>query len=171
MAAILVDYIENYREDLPAHIEPASHPMVHLAYWHCKLLVTLLRPGATPAETMWPTKELVSLLFANGHLRSPLVNHFASLVSMSLTKLCKIDSSREEATQLIKDIAEKPPGIWDGVRDKLSEQTRPTSSVEATASQGLQHLADLATAHEGIAPGGDDIAFGPSLASGYLDVA
>ncbi|KAI8674837.1 Zn(2)-C6 fungal-type domain-containing protein [Fusarium keratoplasticum] len=171
MAAILVDYIENYREDLPAHIEPASHPMVHLAYWHCKLLVTLLRPGATPAETMWPTKELVNLLFANGHLRSPLVNHFASLVSMSLTKLCKIDSSREEATQLIKDIAEKPPGIWDGVRDKLSEQTRPTSSVEATASQGLQHLADLATAHEGIAPGGDDIAFGPSLASGYLDVA
>ncbi|KAF5009540.1 hypothetical protein FDECE_4252 [Fusarium decemcellulare] len=171
MAGILTDYIENYREDLPAHIEPASHPMVHLAYWHCKLLVTLLIPGATPAETMWPTKELINLLFANEHLRSPLVNHFASLVSMSLVSLSKLDSSREEATQLIKEIVEKPAGTWDGVRDKLTDQMRPTSSVEATASQGLQHLADLATAHEGIAPGGDDIAFGPSLASGYLDVA
>lgn len=171
MAAILTDYIENYREDLPAHIEPASHPLVHLAYWHCKLLVSLLTPGATPAETMWPTKELVNLLFANTYLRSPLVNHFASLVAMSLAKLSKLESSREEATQLIKDIVEKPGDVWDGIRDKLSEQMRPTSSVEAAASQGLQHLADLATAHEGIAPGGDDFAFGPSLASGYLDVA
>ncbi|KAF7542627.1 hypothetical protein G7Z17_g11417 [Cylindrodendrum hubeiense] len=171
MAAILTDYIENYREDLPAHIEPASHPLVHLAYWHCKLLVALLTPGATPAETMWPTKELVNLLFAHTYLQSPLVNHFASLVAMSLAKLSKLESSREEATQLIKDIVEKPGDVWDGIRDKLSEQMRPTSSVEAAASQGLQHLADLATAHEGIAPGGDEIAFGPSLASGYLDVA
>ncbi|KAJ4254349.1 Glucose-responsive transcription factor [Fusarium torreyae] len=171
MAQILADYIENYREDLPAHIEPASHPLVHLAYWHCKLIVVLLTPGATPAETMWPTKELINLLFANEYPRSPLVNHFASLVSMSLSKLVKIDRSREEATQLIKDIVEKPAAVWDGVRDKLADHIRPTSSVEATASQGLQHLADLATAHEGIAPGADDIAFGPSLASGYLDVA
>ncbi|KAM5346479.1 hypothetical protein ACJ41O_009484 [Fusarium nematophilum] len=171
MAAILTDYIENYREDLPAHIEPASHPMVHLAYWHCKLLVALLIPGAPPAETMWPTKELINLLFTNSHLRSPLVNHFASLVAMSLTGLSKRESSREEATQLIKEIVEKPAGVWDGVREKLAEQTRPAAGVEATASQGLQHLADLATAHEGIAPGSDDIAFGPSLASGYLDVA
>ncbi|KAI5464779.1 hypothetical protein BGZ63DRAFT_421775 [Mariannaea sp. PMI_226] len=171
MAAILNDYIENYREDLPAHIEPASHPLVHLAYWHCRLLVTLLTPGASPSETLWPTKEQINILFANTHLRSPLVNHFASLVAMSLSKLVKLESSRDEASQLIRDVIEKPGDVWNGVRDKLSDQMRPTSSVEATASQGLQHLADLATAHEGIAPGGEEITFGPSLASGYLDVA
>ncbi|RGP80903.1 n-terminal binuclear zn cluster-containing dna-containing [Fusarium longipes] len=166
-AQILADYIENYREDLPAHIEPASHPMVHMAYWHCRLIVILLTPGATPSETIWATKELINLLSANDYLRSPLVNHFVSLVSMSLAKLVKLDRSREEATQLIKDIVDKPATVWDGVREKLTEKLRPTSSVEATASQGLQHLADLATAHEG----GDDIAFGPSLASGYLELA
>ncbi|KAF4345955.1 n-terminal binuclear zn cluster-containing protein [Fusarium beomiforme] len=171
IAHILGDYVENYREDLPAHILPTSHPVVHLAYWHCKLIVVLLTPGATPAETLWPTKEVMNLLFANEHLRSPLINHFVSLVAMSLAKLVKIDKSREEATQLIKDIIEKPNEMWNGVRDKLAEFLRPTSSVEAAASQGLQHLADLATAHEGIAPGGDDISFGPSLASGYLDMA
>lgn len=85
--------------------------------------------------------------------------------------LSKWDNSRDEATQLIKDIVEKPADVWDGVRDKLAESLRPTSSVEAAASQGLQHLADLATAHEGIAPGPDDIAFGPSLASGYLELS
>jgi hypothetical protein len=171
MASILNDYIENYREDLPAHIEPASHPMVHLAYWHCKLLITLLTPEALASEIMWPTKEQINILSTNSHLRSPLVNHFASLVAMSLSKLVKLDRSREEATQLIKDIVDKPGSVWDGVRDKLSDQARPTSSVEAAASQGLQHLADLATAHEGIAPGGEEMTFAPSLASGYLDMA
>ncbi|KAL7898020.1 hypothetical protein HDV63DRAFT_37851 [Trichoderma sp. SZMC 28014] len=172
MAAILVDYIENYREDLPGHIEAVSYPLVHLAYWHCKLLVTLLTPGATPTETLWPTSELATLLLANAHLRSPFTNHFVSLVAMSLAKLAKMDSSREGATRLMKEILEKPTGgHWDTVREKLTEQLRPTSSVEATASQGLQHLADLATAHEGIAPGSDDITFGHTLASGYLDVA
>ncbi|KAK1251765.1 hypothetical protein MKX07_007244 [Trichoderma sp. CBMAI-0711] len=172
MAAILADYIENYREDLPGHIEAASYPLVHLAYWHCKLLVTLLTPGATPTETLWPTSELATLMLANAHLRSPFTNHFVSLVTMSLSKLAKMDSSREGAVRLMKEILEKPSGgHWDSVREKLTEQLRPTSSVEATASQGLQHLADLATAHEGIAPGSDDITFGPTLASGYLDVA
>jgi hypothetical protein len=170
MAAILADYIENYREDLPGHIEPASYPLVHLAYWHCRLLVSHLTPGAAPAETLWPTNELVTLLSANSQLRSPLINHFVSLVALSLNKLSKLESSREEAGKVIKEILDKPAGLWDSVREKLAEQLRPVSSVEATASQGLQHLADLATAHEVIAPGGDDISFGPSLASGYLEV-
>ncbi|CAM1501854.1 Fc.00g038380.m01.CDS01 [Cosmosporella sp. VM-42] len=171
MAAILTDYIENYREDLPAHIEVASYPLVHLAYWHCRLLVALLSPSETPAEILWPLRELMNLLFINPHIRSPLVNHFASLASMALKKLMKLEGARDDASQLIKDILDKPAGIWDRVKDKLAEQMRPTSSVEAAASQGLQHLADLATAHEGIAPGADEIAFGPSLASGYLDIA
>lgn len=171
MATILKGYIDNYREDLPAHIEPASHPLVHLAYWHCRLLLLLLTPGAIPAEISWPTKELINLLDANNHLRSPLVNHFASLVTMSLARLVKLDKSREEATQLSKDILDKPSGVWDSAREKLTELLQPASSAEVAASQGLQHLADLATAHEGIAPESDDIAYGPSLAFGYLGTA
>ncbi|KJZ73181.1 hypothetical protein HIM_07378 [Hirsutella minnesotensis 3608] len=177
MATILGDYIENYREDLPAHVDAASYPLIHLAYWHCRLLVTLLTPGATAAETLWPTRELANLLSASDHLQNPLMHHFVSLVVLSLSKLIKADRSREEATQLIKEISEKAAGShWDGVQERLSE-LRTASSVEATASQGLQHLADLATAHEGVAPGegivpGEgELAFGPSLASGYLEVA
>jgi hypothetical protein len=170
MAGILADYIENYREDLPGHIEPSSYPLVHLAYWHCRLLVSHLTPGAAPSEILWPTKELASLLSVNAQM-SPLINHFVSLVAMSLGKLYKLEGSREDAGQVIKDILEQPAGLWDSVRDKLAEHMRPASSVEATASQGLQHLADLATAHEGIAAVGEDMTFGPSLTSGYLDVA
>ena len=172
MATILGDYIENYREDLPPHVDAASYPLVHLAYWHCRLLVTLLTPWATAADTMWPTKELANLVSLNAQLRSPLTNHFVSLALLSLSKLVRTDSSRDGATALIKDILDRHAGgHWAGVRDKLAEQLQPTSAAEAAASQGLQHLADLATAHEGIVPGEGEVALGPSLASGYLEAS
>jgi hypothetical protein len=182
IAAILSDYIENYREDLPVNIEPATHPLVHLAYWHCRLVVVLLTPGATPAEIMWPTKELIELLSINADIRTPLAKHFSFLVALSLAKLCRLEASSEEAVQLAREILDKPGGVWDSIRDKLSERARPTSSAEAIASHGLQHLADLATAHQGEAavagegetgegPGaGDDDVTGSSLAQGYLEV-
>jgi hypothetical protein len=173
MAAILTDYIENYREDLPAHIDAAAYPMIHLAYWHCRLLITMLTPNAAPSEIIWPTKELAHLLSVTPELKSPLINHFVSLAAMSLGQLVRREATREEAVGIIKDIAEKPSGgHWDNVKDKLADRLRPTSSsaAEAAASQGLQHLADLATAHEGIAAG-EEVPFGASLATGYLEVA
>ncbi|PFH59879.1 hypothetical protein XA68_11737 [Ophiocordyceps unilateralis] len=172
MATMLRDYVEDYREDLPAHVDVTSYPLVHLAYWHCRLLATLLTPGATALEMMWPARELSGLLLADGQQRSPLTHHFASLAALCLTKLSKTDKTREEATQLIHDMVEAAPeGQWDGVQAWLAEHMRPPSSAEATASQGLQHLADLATAHEGMtAADGEVVAFGPALAAGYLGV-
>lgn len=169
IAGVLNDYVENYREDLPPHIEPSSHPLVHLGYWHCRLVVTLLTPEASHTEILWPTRELINLLSANADMRNPLANHFGFLVSMALYKLSKFDSSREEAVQLTRDILDKSGTVWDGIRDKLTEQMRPTSSSGDAAS--LQHLADLATAHQGVAATSDDNAPGPSLAQGYLTVA
>ena len=168
MAAILNDYIENYREDLPAHVDAAAYPLVHLAYWHCRLIVNLLTPGATPKEILWPTKELADLLSINGELQSPLANHFVSLATMSLIRLAKTE---DEATELIKEITERPPGgQWDGVREKLAARLRLSSAAEA-ASQGLQHLADLATAYDGATAAGDELPFAAGLATGYLEVA
>lgn len=89
---------------------------------------------------------------------------------MSLAKLARTDDTRDQVVQLVEGILERPGGVWDGVRDRLAELLRPSSSAEATAaSRGLQHLADLATAYEGIGP--DEIAqFSQSLVGGYLDI-
>ncbi|OAA70546.1 Fungal transcriptional regulatory protein [Cordyceps fumosorosea ARSEF 2679] len=187
MAAILGDYIENYREDLPAHMDAGAFPLIHLAYWHCKLLVTLITPGSTTSEALWPTKEVTQLLLATPHLRSPLVNHYVSLATMSITTLSRSERARDEALALARDVVDGgTPQHWAGVRDRLSEVLRPPTSSSASAaaaSQGLQHLADLATAHEGIAPAEGDAAVAAaaaavaaaaataSLATGYLEVA
>ncbi|RCI17385.1 hypothetical protein L249_2676 [Ophiocordyceps polyrhachis-furcata BCC 54312] len=171
VTAILGDYVDDFREDLPAHVDVTSFPLVHLAYWHCRLLVTLLTPGMTALEMMWPARELSRLLLTGGQRQSPLTRHFASLAAVCLTKLAKMDRTREEATQRIRDMVEAAPdGHWDRVQARLAEQLRPPSSAEATASQGLQHLADLATAHEGMTVADGEVAFGPVLAAGYLSV-
>ncbi|PHH66547.1 hypothetical protein CDD81_7022 [Ophiocordyceps australis] len=170
-AAVMEGLVENIRECLPAHITAASYPLVHLAYWHCRLLVTLLNPDATADDSMWCTRELANMLSSTAHLRSPMVHHYVSLAVLSLGKLVNARSTGEKATQLVKGMLEAAPGShWDGVKDKLADILRPASSVEATASQGLQHLADLATAHEGLMPGGGEGAMGQSLASGYLNL-
>lgn len=170
MAAMLGDYVEDYREDLPPHVDADSEPLIHLAYWHCRMLVTLLTPGATASELMWPTRELIGLLANQAKLRLPLVRHAAALAAMSLRFLSGRESTREEARQLLKQLSDElTGGQWDGLQERLANWLRPTSSAEATASQGLQHLADLATAHEALAPGEGEAGPGPSLASGYLD--
>ncbi|OAA50617.1 C6 finger domain-containing protein [Metarhizium rileyi] len=173
MAAILTDYIENYREDLPAHIDAAAYPMIHLAYWHCRLLITMVTPGVAPKEILWPTKELAHLLSVTPELKGPLTSHFVSLATMSLSKLARTEATRDEAVEIIKGITEKPSGgHWDDVKDKLADRLRPASSsaADAATSQGLQHLADLATAHECLTAGGE-VPFGAALTTGYLEVA
>lgn len=174
-AGILHDHLENYREDLPAHIEPSTHPLVHLCYWHCRLVVTMLNPETIHSELLWPTKELINLLSANEEMRNPLTNHFGYLIALALSNLSKMEGSREEAANLTRSIVDNPGVVWDSIRDRLQDQMRPTSSSAVDAAT-LQHLADLATAHQGspgaAGAGGDESAAGGnSLAQGYLSTA
>lgn len=164
-ARLLNDYIDDFRQGLPVHIEPATHPLVHLAYWHCKLTITLLAPAEHLSTVFWPLRELINLLSLNADIRSPLSNHFGSLVALVLGKLCKIDAARDEALQLNRDLLEKPGAVWDSIRDKLLDQARPTSSGDAGS---LQHLADLATAHQNII---EENGNGWSLGQGYLQLS
>jgi hypothetical protein len=111
---------------------------------------------------MWPMGELIKLLSANADMRNPLANHFGGLVILSLSRLLNQEDSREKATTLIRDLAERPGGVWDGIRDKLSDLVRPTSS---SGDVTLQHLADLATASTQEENGANDIHSGDDVAA------
>ena len=195
-------YIEDYREDLPSHVDPGAYPLVHLAYWHCRLLAYLLNPSAKIQDIMWPARES-SRLLTTLHLASPLHQHFLVLTSLCLSELSKNEGVREEAEALLSELTDPamPETAWDGlVRDKIAEMRPSTtaaiaaaaveasalgqnstvqSAVEAAASQGLQHLADLATASVAekaenpyrTALSYEDMGFDPRamLADGYLN--
>ncbi|KAH8205369.1 hypothetical protein TruAng_000448 [Truncatella angustata] len=146
--------IELFREVLPPTITPSTHPILHLVYWQSRLLAYLFQTNAKTGDVMWPCKELVSLLVGNPQMLNPLNHHFFCLTTLALLELTKVDSEREAANVLLRELLETQvaPSNWDNaIRDRISESLRPSTAqatMEATASQSLQHLADLATATE-----------------------
>jgi hypothetical protein len=163
VAGLLNDVVQDFRDDLSSHIDPVGFPMVHLAYWHCRTLVYLVSPSSLPTQIQWSTKELVSLLAINAELRAPLTNHFAALAALALSRLARLEAKNsdiaEEAVGLVKSITDRPGTVWDGVRGRLTQLTRPKTAVEAAATQGLEHLATTT----GSAEESD------SLAGGYMN--
>ncbi|KAK6065200.1 hypothetical protein SCUP515_11346 [Seiridium cupressi] len=152
LSSLLNLSMELFREVLPPTITPDSYPVLHLVYWHSRLLAYLFQTNAKSSDILWPCKELVGLLVGNNQLLNPLNHHFFCLTTLSLLELVKVESEREAANSLLRELLETQiaPSNWDSIiRDRISEQIRPSTShatVEATASQSLQHLADLATA-------------------------
>ncbi|KAI8223995.1 putative transcriptional regulatory protein [Colletotrichum sp. SAR 10_96] len=191
-------WVEDFREDLPPHIEAGTYPVIHLVYWHCRLLAYLLNPSAKSADALWPCQETISLLLGQSQLVTPLHHHFTVLTVLILVELAKVDKTKEEATRLLGDFRDSslPTSVFDGlVRDKIADHLRPStiasttaasvpSAMETAASQGLQHLADLATLSSAAvekteeppayrtAPNYADMGFDPRpvLLTGYLHV-
>ncbi|KAI1806292.1 hypothetical protein F4811DRAFT_157435 [Daldinia bambusicola] len=146
--------MELFREILPQSITPSSHPVLHMVYWHCRLLAYLFQTNAKSSDILWPCKETVGLLLTNTQLLTPLNHHFFCLSALSLLELVKVEKTHDEATSLLRQLLDSnlAPSTWDAViRDRISEHIRP-STAQAAANQSLQHLADLATATESEAP-------------------
>ncbi|KAI2468180.1 hypothetical protein F4781DRAFT_277785 [Annulohypoxylon bovei var. microspora] len=142
--------MELFREILPQSVSPTSHPILHMVYWHCRLLAYLFQTNAKSSDILWPCKEAVALLLTNTQLLSPLNHHFFCLTTLSLIELTRVENMRDEATSLLKQLldANLAPSTWDGnIRNRISDHLRP-STAQAAANQSLQHLADLATATE-----------------------
>lgn len=143
--------VEMYRETFPATVTPSSSPVLHLAYWHLRLLAYLLQPSALSSDIMWAAKSSAELLTGAPEVMSPLNHHFTCLTTLSLIELTKVEKTRIEATRLLKEMLDSPvpQSSWDfAIRDTMAAHIRPSTSSggDGKVSQGLQHLADLAAA-------------------------
>ena len=143
--------MEMWRAHFPGDIHPDVEPVLHLAYWHCRLLAFLFTPSSLLSDVLWAVKESVGLLTTHSQMISPLNHHFTSLVALCLIELANLKASEAEAKGLLNQLLEAniAPSSWDGpIRTKIRHTMRPlpNESTETTASQSLQHLADLAAA-------------------------
>jgi hypothetical protein len=155
VSSFLGRYIEDFRQEILVHIDPELSPVVHLVFWHARMLAYLLNPSVKATDLMWTVRESTAILVSDGPIVSPFTHHCLVLTTLCLMSLKKVDKSRDEANKLLQDLLDSPASsVWETlVHDKIAQQLRPVagqalvpSAAEAAASQGLQHLADLATA-------------------------
>lgn len=147
--------MEMWRVHFPSDITPNIEPILHLSYWHCRLLAFLFMPNSLITDVTWAVRESVRLLAAHPNTFSPLNHHFTALAAICLIEMLKSPKSHDEAVQLLNDLlnANIAPSAWDAdirakIRDALAidaSASSPGPEAATTASQGLQHLADLAT--------------------------
>lgn len=158
VGTLLRGELERVREDLPPHFYPPSNcPLVHLCYWSLRILLELRNPDSEPQELIEPAMHLVTQLNYNHGFVSPLTYHATTLAVLTLIELTGYNKTRAEATKGLGNLLDHhiAPSSWNGViRDfiKKNQPAVPASgavpSAALTASQGLQRLADLATATE-----------------------
>lgn len=152
--------MEMWRADFPGDIPPNVQPVLHLSYWHCRLLAFLFMPSSLITDVTWAVRESVRLLTSHPQMVSPLNHHFTALTTLCLIEMTKVDKSREEATQLLTNLVDAniAPSTWDDtIRARIRDALRPSTSsalAQTTASQSLQHLADLATSTDSDAGNG-----------------
>ncbi|TLS23803.1 hypothetical protein PpBr36_08204 [Pyricularia pennisetigena] len=166
--------MDMWKLNFPASIiTPKSHPVLHFAYWHCRLITCLLTPSSTSTELLWAATGLVQQLCSNHLALSPLNHHVNGLAGLCLAELSRVSQTREDAIELIATdlmAGSMAPSTWDNmIRAKVSSMgdtvgnqdsvtqagdgtaAAPTTAAGATASQGLKHLADLAAASTDLA--------------------
>lgn len=159
---ILRGEVERCRETFPSTFFPPSNaPVIHLCYCYMRILVELKASPADPEVILGPAMRIVALLTHNTSFMSPLTHYATILAALTLIELTNFESTKDSAEGSLRDLLENhiAPSGWDvAVRDMIVSKRNQISSAGAgsaesqhalTASQGLQRLADLATATEG----------------------
>jgi len=167
--------IDRFRESIEGLLLAAPN-LVHLAYWHVRLMILRLTAASTPHELLNPATRMASILNSAHTTITPLNHHFAALAALTLMELCAFDETRSAAEKGIEDIIQalntrrglmsrEDSTGWDsGIRELVMRRNGVadglTNGIAPIA--GLQHLADVASNRRAGTPttgGADDSAF------------
>jgi hypothetical protein len=148
--------LERFRESV--EVVWGSLSLLHVAYYHVKLLTLRHNSASEPRQLLEPALRMATMLDHSSMPITPLNHHFAALALITLVDLTEIDETREESWRGIQQIAEalkKRRGLatredsvgWDrAIKDLINKrvEARFTGSDHPPGHGNLQHLAELA---------------------------
>lgn len=105
ISTTILGEIDRFRESVESMLLGAPN-LVHLCYWHVRLLVLRLTSSTTPHELLTPASRMASILNSSHTMITPLNHHFAALAAMTLCELCEFEETRKGAEEGIREIAE-----------------------------------------------------------------
>jgi hypothetical protein len=139
-----------------------STNVIHVTYWILSIQLLVCLPESEPSEFLAPVLNIVTHLAQPDTHLTPLAHYAVALAASTLVELAKYSSTRDQAEKGLKLLLEgrSYSSAWDAaVRDMVAKKQRGV-----LAAQGLQHLANIATAAPA-PPGGESEKTGPEQAS------
>lgn len=120
ISKLIAGEMERFRESVDAIL--GSLHVVHLAYWHIRLLLKRHTPGAEPIDLLGPAEIIARILNSSNAPFTPLTHHFAALAALTLCEVADVPDVRDVARQGIKEL-----------QDALDQRRAPRAEDNATA--------------------------------------
>jgi len=102
ISKLIAGEMERFRESVDAVL--GSLHVVHLAYWHIRLLLKRHTPGAEPIDLLGPAEIIARILNSSNAPFTPLTHHFAALAALTLCEVADVPDVRDVARQGIKEL-------------------------------------------------------------------
>lgn len=140
--------LERFRESV--EVVWGSLSLLHVAYYHVKLLTLRHNSTSEPRQLLEPALRIATMLDHSSMPITPLNHHFAALALITLVDLTEVEETREEAWRGMGQIAEalkKRRGLatredsvgWDrAIKDLIARRG------ERFGQGGLRELAEMA---------------------------
>ncbi|KAL9087590.1 MAG: hypothetical protein Q9159_003540 [Coniocarpon cinnabarinum] len=159
ITTIILGELDRFRESVESVLLGAPN-LLHLSYWHVRLMVLRLSPSTSAAELLTPATRMARFLNSTNTPLTPLNHHFAALASMTLVELADFEATREESMRGIEEILEAHSGKrgfegrenstgWDGairellVKRKANLESRPAGShADSSESRAAEQRFD-----------------------------
>lgn len=161
---LLTGELERFRESFPTGVTISSSPVLYMSYWHAKMLMQRHTAQADPTDLLQPVLGIVGMLTEHSSVVTPWNHQLFSLAALTLSELMEYEETRDEAESALKALAQyrAVPERWNAAIHKIIGKALQSGAGEQSlgsgggnssqqgliASQGLQHLADLAVGAE-----------------------
>lgn len=146
IATLLTGELERFRESFPHALTPVHLPLLHLAYFHVRLLMKRHAPGTTTDELLQPALQTANILSINPGLVTPLTHHFAAVAAVTLIELRdeRSEKDAESGIALLLDYVnslgrpspppDAPKDWYSVVSETLIRRDRANSNAEGKAT-------------------------------------
>lgn len=130
---------------------PLSSSLVHIVYWHVKVLVALDTKTTPPRVLQTAAVKTMEFIAHTDNLVSPILIYLIGLLVLLLIELLRYESTKHDGQRSLKLLRERafiPQGWEPIIRKMTAEITGPEEldESETSGSQNLRRLANVAIA-------------------------
>lgn len=134
--------LESWELDHP----PLNLSLLHIMYWHVKVLVALDIKTTPPKVLQTAAVKTMEFIAHADSLISPLLIYITGLLVLVLIELLRYESTKHDGQRSLKLLRDKGfiPQGWEAIIRKMTDAINAPEGIDETETSGSQNLRRLA---------------------------